>query len=83
MKKIESKHLVIMQEIVEFLQERGWDITELEIRRYNEHDSPFIDHSGEEWKEQKSNFKWYVSLSTAPADEDNVKVPNNKNVSTE
>ncbi len=63
--EITQAHLVIVQELLEFMQARDWDIKSLEIRRYEKHED---DESGEEWQEKQ--YKWYLSIETQPRDQD-------------
>jgi hypothetical protein len=68
---ITSQHLLIAQKIVSFVQEQGWDITGLEITRYNERNHPLLgEDEGESWKGAK--MKWHLHISTAPRDNEEV-----------
>jgi len=65
--QIKQSHLVIMQEILAFIQERGWDLKTIEIRRYEkgEYDE---EEKSDEWR--KKNYKWYLCIETEPRDQD-------------
>lgn len=66
-KLITNKHLEIMQQIVSFVQELGWDIDGIEIVRYTNYSD---DDEGDEWKEKKK--EWKIDFSVAPRKEDAV-----------
>lgn len=63
--------MAIMQKIVIFIQEQGWEITTLEISRYNAAE----DHFGprpEKW--EKEDAVWALSISTKPKRAEDIKV---------
>ena len=65
--EITQAHLVIMQELVAFIQERGWAIREIDIRRYPEGEESLEPGEGD-WKEKR--YKWYLNIETEPRDQD-------------
>jgi len=68
MTPITNEHLVVMQKIVNFVQDLGWDIQGVDISRYSDSDGPFGETDGEEWKGK--SHKWYLALRTSPRDEE-------------
>jgi len=66
---ITSEHLKIMQQIVAFIQEIGWDIDGLEITRYTKYG---VQTEEDEWKGDKRC--WRIGFSVAPRDEEELLV---------
>ena len=65
--QIKQSHLVIMQEILAFIQERGWDVRAIEIRRYVQGADP-DDVTKDDWKAKE--YKWYLNIETEPLDQE-------------
>ena len=64
--EIKQAHLVIMQEIVAFIQERGWYVQGLEISRL-ERGQHVGEPTTEEWQEKQYN--WFLRIQTGPREE--------------
>jgi len=63
---ITQQHLAIAQEIIEFLQSRGWDVNSIDIARQK----AWLDDTEEEWKERGPAWRWQLTLRTEPRDQD-------------
>jgi len=65
--EIKQAHLAIMQEIVTFIQERGWYVQGLEINRH-ERGNHVGEPSTEEW--QQKQYNWFLRIQTGPKEEE-------------
>lgn len=67
---ITNLQLRVLQEIVDFLQARGWDVTRLNIYRYDQNEGGPFDPPAEDW--QSEHMKWGIAIQTSPRDQEAV-----------